>query len=357
MNRAWASWLCAVAALTSGCGKSTGAGGSSSSASTGTATAAEACTALEHAICDARDACSQNGYLNDRNYGSEAICETRTPGPCEKMLIAKGTTQTPTGIEACAQAYATDPCLSFFDTDQPMQCQPATPGTVAQGGACGANNQCATGFCATGTYAVCGTCQPKPAVGAACQSQADCGGGLACGKPAGATALTIGACAAFVAQSGACDDDAFPCQAGQQCVGAKANVAQSGTCQPAVSSVGGTCDSSRKTAPACDADDGLACNHPTGMAMGTCAPIQLVGAGKPCGTVGTATVECQAGGLCKKAATTDAMGTCVAPAADGTPCDADPLKGPPCLAPAKCVSSGGGSTAGTCTVADATKCM
>ena len=75
----------------------------------------------------------------------------------------------------------------------------------------------------------------------------------------------------------------------------------------------------------------------------------------------TSGLICQAGGLCAEplndAGTAANMGTCIAPAADGAACDNDPTKGPPCLAPAKCVPTSTSGTAGTCTVPDATKCM
>jgi hypothetical protein len=114
--------------------------------------------------------------------------------------------------------------------------------------------------------------------------------------------------------------------------------------------------------PNCENSLGLVCIPAMkGSAVGTCKAITLVAANAACGDVGsmpiTGFTECQAGGLCKKAAPTDTTGTCVAPAADGMACDDDPTKGPPCLAPAKCVPSVKGMTAGTCTVPDASKCM
>ena len=349
------SWQFVVIAAVGlvGCGKSSsGAGGSASTTtSTGSGVSAmKACTDLEHVVCTERDTCSMSGYLNNLDYGSEATCEARLSASCVAALGAKGTAQTPTNLESCVSAYGSTQCPDFLN-NSPIPACAAPMGSVAVGGACGAAAQCASGFCLVSPLALCGQCAAVPTPGASCLSEAECGRDLACVKPAGATATTTGQCAAWVAQGAMCDDTAHPCGAGLQCVGQTVGMALSGTCQTAVTTVGMACDAARKTGPACNGVDGLAC-------VGSkCVAITLVAGGQMCGLVGGGFTACQAGGLCKKALVTDKTGTCVAPAAEGAACDVDPSIGPPCLSPAKCVTSAPGATAGTCTLPDASKCM
>jgi hypothetical protein len=112
--------------------------------------------------------------------------------------------------------------------------------------------------------------------------------------------------------------------------------------------------------PNCSGEVGLAC-IPTakGSAVGTCQMVQLAASGAPCGDVGampiTGVIACGAGGECIGAGS-GTMGTCLAAAADGSACNSDATVGPPCLAPAKCVPTGSGSTIGTCTLPNATTC-
>src|SRR5262249_44262943 len=152
-----------------------------------------------------------------------------------------------------------------------------------------------------------------------------------------------------------------PCQNGLSCVGDDAMTMTMGMCQPAGNTTGAMCQTSRKTVPGCG--NGFVCIVPAGgaMGMGTRPPITLVKNGQMGGAIGTpvtSVAQCDDGGLCKKAAPTDATGTCVDAAMDGAACDGDPSIGPPCLAPAKCVPPKGSSgTAGTCTMPNAATCM
>jgi hypothetical protein len=351
-------------AACSGGGASTtdGAGGSSSHASgttgTGGTTPEKACADQAHALCALREACSP-GFLVKKNFGSAAVCEERTARTCLNALGAEGTGNTVDHVEACAAAYPSETCTDFFDGNPVAACV-ASAGSLAMGAACGANAQCASTYCAVSQDAICGTCQPSPVVGAACQVEADCGRNLACATPKGAAS---GKCAAYVASGGACLTGVSPCEGGLACVGDDPATMTMGTCQTQGTTVGAACDGSRNTAPNCDSSVGMACVPAAkGSAIGTCQAIKLVGAGQACGDIGampiTGRADCQDGGLCKKAAPTDNTGTCVAAAADDQPCDNDPANGPPCLAPAKCVvPSGSPGTAGTCTMPNASTCM
>lgn len=357
---ALASLLVAAAACGGGTTMSTGGtGGSTGSTTTGTGGISDmqACADSVHAACTERDTCSLGSYLNKKTYGDEAICEMRSLPPCLDNLAAKGTGQTPARLEGCVAEYSSYDCTDYLDNNPPAAC--ATPaGTAALGAACGVDAQCASAFCAIAQYQVCGTCAALPVAGATCQVAAECGRDSACAKAATATA---GTCAAYVAAGGACLTDVNPCEAGLSCVGDDTTTMAKGTCQTSGASVGAACDSTRKTAPACNADRGLACIPAAkGSGVGTCQAILLVAVDAPCGDIGSAPItgvaDCQAGGLCVEApaATT---GTCVNPAADGAPCDNDTSVGPPCLAPAKCVPTSATVTSGICTVPDATKCM
>ena len=362
---AFSLFLLAPAACGNGTTTTTSGGGGSSSASTGTGpgtggggtSAAKACADSAKASCTKRDTCA-NGYFNKRTYGDEATCETRFAAACVTNLGSKGDAQSPDKIEACVAAFPTYTCTDLFDGNPPAACVPPA-GTGAMGAACGVSAQCASTFCAVAQDAVCGTCQPLPAVGAACQAQAECGRDLACAK---SVAAPSGKCAAWVASGGACLTSVSPCQAGLSCVGDDVAAMTMGTCKAAGATVGAPCDRSRKTIASCDANLGLVCIPAVaGSGVGTCQAIQLVGAGKPCGDIGsmppTGFAACQAGGLCVKAAPTDPTGTCKAPAADGAACDTDASKGPPCLTGSRCVPTAPPGTAGTCKLPDAHKCM
>lgn len=331
--------------------------GSTTSSSGAGPTAAQACADSAHATCTERETCSVGSFLNKRTYGSEAECEARTVTTCLDGLMATGTAQTPTRIEGCVAEYPGYACTDYLDGNPPAACVPPA-GTVAMGGACGANAQCASTFCAIPQYQVCGTCQPLPVAGATCQVAADCGRDLACAKAATAAS---GTCATYITATGACLTNVTPCEAGLSCVGEDAATATKGVCTASGATVGAACDGTRKTLPACNNDLGLVC-IPTakGSAVGTCQNITLAAAGAACGDVGAAPItgfaDCEAGALCVEA-TGATTGTCKAPAGDGNACDTDPTKGPPCLAPAKCVPASATVTSGVCTVPNATKCM
>lgn len=349
----------AVAVAVGGCGGSSSAPSDAGADASSAATLA--CAAEEHALCELRSSCSM-GYLINLSYADEPTCESRGLATCIAATEAKGSANTVAHVQGCAAAYPMESCSDYIDGNPVMACVPPA-GTLQTGAACGASGQCASTFCAVPQYQVCGTCQPLPAAGASCQVAADCGRNMACATPTGATS---GKCSPYAAMGAACLTGAQPCSASLVCVGDDETTGAMGTCQAAVATMGGACDGTRKTMPSCYADIGLVCiPSAKGSAVGTCQAIQLAAAGSPCGDLGSAPItgfaECTGGGLCAKpltdAGTAATSGTCVAPAADGAACSTDPTSGPPCLPPAKCVVSADGGTAGTCTVADATKCM
>lgn len=307
------------------------------------------------ALCTLRSTCS-GGFNISKNFPDMATCVSRTAQTCEVDLAAPGTGQSPGNIEACAAEYPNEACSDYFDGNPIASCAPPA-GSNATGVACGAAAQCTSAYCALASTETCGTCQPLPSAGASCTVDADCGRDLACATPAGAT---TGTCAAYVGSGDACLTGVHPCEAGFACVGDAPTTSTNGTCVPLSASVGAACDGARKTMPNCSGEVGLAC-IPTakGSAVGTCQMVQLAASGAPCGDVGampiTGVIACGAGGECIGAGS-GTMGTCLAAAADGSACNSDATVGPPCLAPAKCVPTGSGSTIGTCTLPNATTC-
>jgi hypothetical protein len=339
-----------------------GCSGSTSTTSGGDASAEDqaACTAEAQAICTLRSGCSMT-YLIDRTYADSSACETRTALSCVASLSAPGTAQSVSRVQACTSAYPSEACTDYLDGNPTSACVPPA-GTGQTGAPCAFSGQCASTFCAVSQYQVCGTCQPLPQAGAACQVAADCGRNLGCAVP---TNATTGTCSTYAAQGGACLTGKQLCAAGLACVGDDPTNSTMGTCQTTGTSVGAACDATRKTAATCNTDMGLVC-IPTkkGSAVGTCQKIQLVGSGAMCGDIGAAPItgyaDCAAGGVCIKqltdAGTAANTGVCSPPAADGAACDSDTTKGPPCLTPAKCVPTSDGGTAGTCTLPNPATC-
>jgi hypothetical protein len=339
--------LIVLSSLAIACGDSTsGAGGGTSgtgtgsvtgAGSTGTGSSTQSCTDVTSARCMQLDSCS-NTALTTSRYGTLQVCQARGLANCETSQAAPNTGTSPAAAEACATALGTESCDDFFNNNPPADCQ-AKMGTLLSGAPCSFAAQCNTGYCNTPHASVCGVCGAEPAVGAPCTIESDCDKDQTCVK---ATAT----CQTRVAQNGACGASA-PCAAGLSCVGA--TMAAMGACKPAGATIGVACDPKKKTEAGCDGDKGLFCDSGTML----CAKETFAAPRQPCGFIGTMEVGCSAGGLCVIPGTA-AAGTCIAPAADGAACD--DTNGPPCLLPAKCVVSGGG-TMGACTLPGGTACQ
>ncbi len=305
-----------------------------------------ACSDFAAAKCAKFDACTQ-GVYTQLNFGTQAECQAREATACRGVLSAPDTTATPNGFEKCGKDITSGACADFFDvTNTTPACTPQA-GPRANGRACVDSGQCQSAWCYAATGAVCGVCATRPAAGAPCAENVDCGGqGMLCSQ--------AGTCAAVVALGGACDTG-HPCGFALSCVGSTPS--SSGTCQTAGAAVGDTCDPTRSTAPLCEHDFGLFCPS-TGD---RCVKSALVDAGQPCGVTpgmvlaGDAATPsmsalCAAGAACEPSSAPN--GHCVAPVADGAECDM--ANGPPCLDPARCVSTSDASTSGTCSILDTT---
>ncbi len=324
-----------------GHGGSGGSGGSGSS--TGTASTSgtggsgpsetKACNDIAMARCNRLQECSGGALITSR-YGDMATCVSRIELSCKNGIDAVDTNASPAGSEACAAAIPNESCTDYVDNNPAAACQPVA-GTRAAGAVCGYSAQCASAFCDVPKTSACGTCAAKPADGAACTGNADCGFNQVCTKTS--------TCLTYVPEDGSCSGDG-QCEFGLTCVGAVTTTTPptNGTCQAQHTMMGEACDPSRKTGTDCNRSMGLYCNSTSK----TCQAITFATDGQPCGTVNGAAVVCQGGGLC--VITTPPMGTCSAAAADGAACS--DTAGPPCLSPSRCVN-------GTCVQTDGAACM
>ncbi len=310
----------------------------------GGTSADKACSDLAAARCNKRQTCSNGASIN-RTYGDMNTCLMREKQQCLSALAAKGTGNSPDHAEQCVTAMAGESCDDWFNGNPPAAC--VNTGTLADSTGCAFPGQCSSTYCNGDKNAACGTCGTAPAAGADCTTSL-CARGLTCDTTPG----TMGMAMTCVAEgsAGAMCSRAQPCAAGFTCIGATATAM--GTCTASATMVGAACDATFRTGTGCAGDLGLWCNAMTSQ----CTAIAFAGPGQPCGegTDGNLT-DCSGGGQCVGSTfgRTPVLGTCKAPAADGAACDT--AAGPPCLAPAKCVTAAS-STAGTCALADATKC-
>ena len=281
----------------------------------------KACTDLAASLCTQIQNCA--APLISTGYGDVATCQARAKLGCMPTLMAPGTSATPDKLDKCATALSASTCDALYTRDPPTACLP-DPGKLADGAACGDDAQCANKYCKKPANAVCGVCAAHATAGGACTVDTDCDVKLACGN---------NVCVAYGALGGTCD-------AGHPC--APPNVCKSGTCaMPA--EAGQACTPSLSGGD-CDETKGLFCN-PSSVTAGVCAVATFAGPGQPCGLVNGGVVGCSGGARCVR---TGAMGTCLAPAADGAACDS--TNGPDCVAPAECVG-------GVCKLPDPASCM
>ena len=297
--------------------------------------ATTACATIAQARCRQLATCS--AATLDRRWLDEGTCETREQLACEENLAAPHTAATPATVTTCATAITGETCAAILGNTTPDACL-AQHGAGTAGDPCEANAQCATGFCAVARTALCGACAAAPVAGDSC-ALAGCGPNLRC---VASTEL----CQAPVPAAGACGRG-VPCGDGLACVGATMMMAN-GTCMADVATAGGACDPQRRTGPDCNPDLGLACD--TVSLQCVAQPIAVAGAS--CGALGTVTTRCGQGATC--AIATGTTGACVAPAVDGAACD--PVAGPDCEVPARCVPTTPPGTAGTCELPGSTSC-
>lgn len=307
----------------------------SSSSGAGGPSGDQACADLAAARCERNKQCST--YSFETRYGDDATCLANEKTYCANSLSVPQTARTPALVEQCATAFGTLSCNDWLSNTTPATCQ-SQSGALANGAACVFNSQCQSTYCNTPDGFGCGRCSPKPAVGDPCnQTTQHCGDSLFC-------AAKTGTCATPAQNGQQCDTDS-PCVSGLSCVGITPT--SHGTCQPAASSVGATCDPKAETAPTCDPTKGLICNSTTKQ----CEAMQFAAPGQPCGAINGVTVFCVGEGFCT-IASGQKQGTCTAASAEGGPCDT--VNGPNCQYELRCVATSG--TAGTCRMPVAALC-
>ena len=296
-----------------------GCGSDSSEGSTGSGGGAsvDGCAEGVSAICAKYAACI--APILELAYGDVATCEARLGPSCDASLHAPGSNTTDEELAACAKKLGATSCDSLFDGTE--ICEPS-PGSLADGKACGADGQCKSNHCNVADDALCGVCAPLVKAGGSCANDKNgCDAGLACS--------TSGTCAVPATAGGACSDDK-PCQIPLGCLG--------GTCAE-LPGPGEACDPTTKP---CDLFlQASFCNPMTQK----CQEVTFADAGEPCGVVdGTKLVACAKAGHCN-APMGMMEGICEPAAADGAACDMDTA----CLSPAKCVS-------GACKLPDPAAC-
>jgi hypothetical protein len=276
-------------------------------------TPTNSCSEFTSAYCAKLAACSP---LELRyNYGDEATCARRNGLTCLPLAELPGTSWTPAKINACARATAASSC--FATVGMLPECMPSA-GSLPVGGKCADSSQCSTSFCNTaaaptpedgGLY--CGTCEvpPRPPL-------TGCGDAGACLAPEFCLRDDTGVdrCRRLPQEGEACALSFVPaCELGLTCIASVCSRPKG---------AGATCTEFGE----CDLSKSLLCIE------STCQTPTWVQPGSPCG-VGQL---CSGGECVSEGVDPNSPATCMAWAADGSPCDQ--FKGPPCLAPAFCLS-------------------
>ncbi|MGZ6092350.1 MAG: hypothetical protein ACXWUG_10045 [Polyangiales bacterium] len=276
----------------------------------------QACTDALKAICGQYEKCLP--LLVSAGFGDEAKCEERLKAGCVAGFDAPGNSSTPDRLDACAKALDKVATCDVLGGASTPECTPL-PGTLADGAGCTDDGQCKSTWCAKNDEATCGKCVKLTAAGDPCfdtgkksdgTEDKKCSRGLSCNAS--------GTCVKAAAKGESCSATT-PCALSLACFGSK--------CVDA-GKAGAKCDSAGVTDPPCDFAQGVYCSPVDKV----CKLFQYGKAGESCGLVGAEFKICTAGAKCS--ADGAMMGTCVAPAADGSACDLTKKIG--CLAPAQC---------------------
>jgi hypothetical protein len=256
-------------------------------------------------------------------YGDSSTCTERFETGCriEGVLVATGRNRA--SSDACLAAMSSATCDDVF-LQGVDACQ--FKGSLAAGAACGADSQCASGFCRTPETSFCGVCAELAGEGAVCESDSACQSPLLCSE-AGRCAKAGGE-GATCSETAPCNWASFYCSNGD------------GTCKR-YGTAGGACNEAGPDISA-PCDWGLTC-RPGGT--GTCQPNRTVPAGQACGAAGPGEpfVSCHGSASCID-------NVCQAPGKDGEACTVSPLgDSPGCLPPAICL-------AGICRLPDPAAC-
>ncbi len=208
------------------------------------------CDAFATTLCAYRARCTTSLAY----FKSQASCVAVEKAACMNEAQLPGTAMTAGAVWLATKAYSTETCL-LQDVSADTSC-PAT-GTLADGTACAASFQCASGYCKSvvGTYS-CGQCASLVAESGSCEKNADCASGLWCNK---------GTCAKTTA-------DGAACQVTDECN--DRSLCSGGKCTPSG-------EFSKSAGESCQADwqcvRGLAC------VQFTCAEPVFASQGESCG--------------------------------------------------------------------------
>jgi hypothetical protein len=289
------------------------------------AAALAACATESAAYCARAGACFPT-FLAE-TFGDVTTCEARLTLSCVPTVLSVGSQTTAADVQACAAALPTADCDAVFvDNAPPAACE-TIAGTLSAGSKCAFGEQCKGALCNVGPSG-CGSCVGRNEAGVDCSSTDECTYGTVCAS---------GTCVAPMGEAGSPCVLSTPCTAPNRCAGGTL------TCTPPLEA-GAFCNPNLDNA--CDSTQSVQCiPAPDPPLGGVCAPPTLVASGA-CGEVGSVFVACTGGGVCANV-DGNGQGTCMAPAADGAPCDGN--DGPLCLPPAICVS-------GTCVVDDENSC-
>jgi hypothetical protein len=266
----------------------------------------EACTEQAAASCAYQERCY--GYYFERGWFDRATCVDRTMLACQLLAGDPHASRDEDSIRACAlppdYPCPSDPAFDAARAAFRAKC-PETEGTLPNGSKCSTYAACASGTCMK-DYAgqLCGTCLPDPC--AAC-TEGQLGAVQVDGTGSCRTLRELGA----------------PCIEHYDCA---SSYCKDSLCSPRADE-GEPCDPG---APSCVASlqVGLFCSDVTLR----CERVELLKAGESCEDWWSGAVECGDGTSCLHHGGT---ATCVAPAADGTPCFTG--QGLACLAPASCI--------------------
>ncbi|MBX3207012.1 MAG: hypothetical protein KF764_18340 [Labilithrix sp.] len=278
-----------------------------------------ACNDAASAICDKVEECAP--FISTAVFADRATCVARFKINCVSSFSANGTSATPTRAAQCARDARSATCEDLVGRMPPETCR-TLPGALEDGAVCGHDAQCKNKLCRLAQGSACGACSALGAAGGACERPDDCDHGLTCVDQR---------CIAYGKSGNACGAKA-PCLPTLGC--------NDGICAAPLAA-GARCTFRLNQNP-CEAAKGFYCHPKDGVcvAIGTAAP------GGQCELSLERVTACTGGAECK-IASGSTTGPCVAPAADGAPCNDG--EGPKCLGPARC-------TSGVCTVVDPASC-
>ena len=237
--------------------------------------------------------------------------------PLLTSLVGVTTSYSSANHMACAQSYTSLACDE--EPDLSTACQTVFTGALGNGASCWAGLQCQPShFCAgTSDTQACGTCQPRAAVGNACES-GGCALGAYCNIPTG---QTMGTCRSYdvdlVRAGQACNITTGPsCRGVAGCQGAT-QAAPNGTCATVtVLGNGATCDPASGY-QSCGVTQQCALAT-SGAMSGTCTNRPT--SGQAC-DFSLNTFLCDSGSFCSAWEETTPAGTCVARRLAGGACN------------------------------------